>query len=289
MTGPQSSKPPLIGADRLAASLNDQRLVVLDASWYLPASGRDPDAEFRAAHIPGAVRFDLEKVSDPTSDLPHMLPTASRFAAACEQLGIGRDHWVVVYDGSGVNLSAARVWWMFRVFGHQQVSVLDGGFRAWASATRPVQMGVQHRGHTGYPVPAIDDSLVIDKAGIDSIVSGERDAQLIDCRSVERFKGEVGEPREGLARGHIGGSVNLPFTELTNRETGCMWKVPILVEMLQDRRLDLSRQIVATCGSGVSACVLALAVEVIRNERPGFTGPPVAVYDASWAEYGRQG
>lgn len=283
----QSSGHPLISADHLGTMLGTPGLVILDVSWFLPTANRDPDAEYRSAHIPGAIRLPLEELCDPSSDLPHMLPTPERFAAVCENHGIGPRHYLVIYDASGVNLSAARVWWTFRVFGHAAASVLDGGIRAWAAATRPIQVGMQRRPRTGYPVPRPDASLVVDQAEIERITAGDEDAQLVDCRSSDRFQGLVDEPRAGLRRGHIPGSSNIPYQEFTNPETGLLHGVPVLKEILRSRGLDPSRRIVATCGSGTSACVLALAVEVIRAAEPALVGPPVAIYDGSWAEYGR--
>lgn len=282
----QSSPPPLVSAHDLAAALGMPELTIIDASWYLPSAGRDADAEYRIAHVPGAVRMGLEMISDPASDLPHMLPSADRFAVACETLGIGPQHRVVIYDGSGTNLSAARAWWTFRVFGHKTVSVLDGGFRAWAGDTRPVQVGLQRRSRTGYPLPAVDRTLVASRQDIEAIVEGTTTAQLVDCRSSARFKGEVDEPRPGLRRGHVPGSRNMPFDQFTDPATGLMRRVPDLTTRFAHKGLDLSRRIVASCGSGVSACVLALAVERIRAATPDVVGPPVAIYDGSWAEWG---
>lgn len=287
MTEHQSILPPLISADRLGGLLGAPGVLILDASWYLPTSGRDPEAEYASAHIPGAIRLPLDAISDTTSPLPHTLPSPEQFAASCEALGIGRRHQLVVYDGSGVNLSAARAWWTFRVFGHGSVTVLDGGIHAWAAATRPIQVGVQRRPRTGYPVPTMDTTLVVARAEIDRIVAGSGEGQLLDCRSAARFNGEVDEPRSGLRRGHIPTSRNLPFDEFTNPVTGLLWPAATLAERFRERGLDISRRIVASCGSGTSACVAALAIEVIRNEHPTQVGPPVAIYDGSWAEYGR--
>jgi thiosulfate/3-mercaptopyruvate sulfurtransferase len=194
---------------------------------------------------------------------------------------------VICYDGSGVNLSAARGWWMFRVFGHRRVAVLDGGFPTWASVTRPVQRGVVHRARSGYRVPAIDAGLVRDREAVERIVSGVDPAQLADCRPAERWRGEVDEPRPGLRRGHVEGSRSVPFTELTDPATGLMRDPNHLRQLLAERGLDPSRPIVAMCGSGTSACALALAVEVLRADDPGSVGAPVAIYDGSWAEWGR--
>lgn len=283
----ESPVPPLVTADWLSARLADPGVVVVDASWYLPSAGRDAHAEYRTAHIPGAVRFDIDAIRDHASDLPHMLPSAVEFASAMEQMGIGATHHVIVYDASGTHLSAARVWWTFRVFGHSRVSILDGGFSAWASATRPVQHGVVTRPPTGYPRCRRVDTLVADRARVERIVAGAERARLVDARSAARFNGEVDEPRPGLRRGHIAGSANIPFDVITNPETGLIHPPGVLREMLLASGLDPCGQIVATCGSGVSACTLALAVEVMRSSDPDHTGPPVAVYDGSWAEWGR--
>ncbi len=271
----------------VASHRGDPDLVVLDCSWYLPASGRDPDLEYQAAHIPGAIRFDLDVASDPESDLPHMLPSPERFAAIMERLGIRPGDRLVCYDGSGNNLSAARAWWMFRVFGHAAVAVLDGGFPAWSSATRPVQRSTPRRPPTGYPVPSVDHALVRNRAAVERIVAGNDPAQIADCRPAARFRSEIDEPRPGVRRGHIPGSNNVPFSELTDPETGLRKSPAALRALMAEQGLDLERPIVALCGSGTSACALALAVEVVRVSGGGAVGPPVAVYEGCWAVWGR--
>ena len=281
------SLPSLVSPVWVASHLRDPDLTILDCSWYLPASGRDAEAEYQAAHIPGAIRFDIDAVADPTTDLPHMLPGAEAFAGAMERLGIRPHDRVVCYDGSGINLSAARVWWTFRVFRHRQVTVLDGGFPAWSAATRPVQRGTVRRSSTGYPVPAIDWTLVRNMDQVGRIAAGTTAEQLVDCRPAERFRGEVDEPRAGLRRGHVPTSRNVPYPELVDAATGLMRSPAALAALLAERGLDVARPIVAMCGSGSSACALALAVEVIRESGARSVGPPVAVYDGSWAEWGR--
>ena len=282
------SRAPLVSAAWLSAHIAEPGLVVLDCSWYLPHMGRDPNAEYLSAHIPGALRFDLDEVSDPSSDLPHMLPAPEVFAQVAERLGIHADDFVVCYDGSGVNLSAARAWWMFRVFGHRNVAVLNGGFSAWARETRPVQRGAGRTLPTGYRSGEVDCTLIRDRAAIEQIVAGDSDAQIVDCRPAVRFSGEQEEPRPGLRRGSIPGSRNLPFGEFTDPSTRLSLTPSQLRALLAERGLDLARPIVASCGSGVSACTLALAVEVIRAADPGGVGPAVAIYDGSWAEWGRE-
>jgi thiosulfate/3-mercaptopyruvate sulfurtransferase len=279
--------PSLVSPVWVASHLHESDLVVLDCSWYLPGSGRDADAEYAAAHIPGALRFDIDVASDPDSDLPHMLPSPERFASIMERLGVRPSDRIVCYDGSGANLSAARAWWMLRVFGHRRVAVLDGGFAAWSSATRPVQRGTPRRMPTGYPVPTVNQELVRSAAGIERIVAGTDPAQIADCRPAPRFNAEVDEPRPGLRRGHIPGSSNVPYAELTDPETGLMRAPAALRAMLAERGLDVERPIVSLCGSGTSACALALAVEVIRESGGRPVGPPVAIYDGSWSEWGK--
>lgn len=281
------SHAPLVSAAWLSANIREPGIVVLDCSWYLPATGRDAEAEYLSAHIPGALRFSLEEASDPASDLPHMLPAPERFALIAERLGIHADDFVVCYDGSGVNLSAARAWWMFRVFGHRNVAVLDGGFAAWAGETRPVQRGLGRRTPTGYHVPAIDYTLVRNRTEVERIVAGAGAAQIIDCRPAIRFNGDEEEPRPGLRRGHIPGSRNIPFSDFVDPATRRLWTPSQLRALFAERGIDLARPTVASCGSGVSACALALAVEVIRAADPTGVGPPVAIYDGSWAEWGK--
>jgi thiosulfate/3-mercaptopyruvate sulfurtransferase len=271
----------------VASRLHETDLVVLDCSWYLPSTGRDADVEYEMAHIPGALRFDIDAASDPDTDLPHMLPPPERFATIMEGLGIRPTDRVICYDASGVNLSAARAWWMFRVFGHPAVAVLDGGFPAWSAVTRPVQRGTTRRTPTGYRVPTIDQTLIRDRAAVERIGAGIDRAQVADCRPAPRFNGDVDEPRPGLRRGRIPGSRNVPYSELTDRSSGLMRSPAELRTLLTERGLDVEQPIVAMCGSGTSACALALAVEVIRESGARAVGPPVAIYDGGWAEWGK--
>jgi thiosulfate/3-mercaptopyruvate sulfurtransferase len=283
------TQPSLVSPVWVASHLGDADLVVLDCSWYLPSSGRNADTEYQAAHIPGALRFDVDATSATDTDLPHMLPSAEQFAGTMERLGIRPTDRVICYDGSGVNLSAARVWWMFRVFGHRSAGVLDGGFRAWSAATRPVQRGTVRRESTGYPVSQVDPALVRNRAQVERLVAGDGTAQLADCRPAPRFRGEIDEPRPGLRRGHVPGSRNVPYSDLTDPATGLMRSPAALRALLAEQGLNVAQPIVALCGSGTSACALALAVEVIRESEARAVGPPVAIYDGSWSEWGRAG
>jgi thiosulfate/3-mercaptopyruvate sulfurtransferase len=268
--------PALVSTEWLAGRLGQPGLRVVDGSWYLPNSGRDPQAEYAAAHIPGAVFFDLDATSDRTSSLPHMLPSEGNFAAAMTRLGLHDTDSLVVYDGSGVNLSAPRVWWTFRVFGHRRVAVLDGGFGKWQRESRPVEAGV-----VGLPPgrfsARLDPSAVRDLSSIRANI-GTGAEQVVDLRSSGRFQGTEPEPRPGLRGGHIPGSRSLPFTELVTSE-GTLLPSDRLRETIQARGIDLKRPIVATCGSGTSACALLHALYLLGHRH-------TALYDGAWSEWG---
>jgi thiosulfate/3-mercaptopyruvate sulfurtransferase len=248
----------------------------VDASWYLPGSGRDAAAEYRAGHIPGAIFFDLDAVSDQQSPLPHMLPSAADFAVRMSALGLNDSDTLVIYDGSGVNLSAARVWWTFRIFGHDRVAVLDGGMAKWRSEQRPIEQG-EVTLPAGNFSATLDASAVRDLADVRAnIVS--RSEQLVDVRSRGRFDGVEPEPRPGLRSGHVPGSINLPFTQLVSRD-GTLLPPETLRRRLAEFGVDLNGPVVATCGSGTSACALILGLHSIGHTQ-------TAVYDGAWSEWG---
>jgi thiosulfate/3-mercaptopyruvate sulfurtransferase len=241
----------------------------------LPGSGRDPAAEYAAGHIPGAVFLDLDATSDQTTPLPHMLPLASDFADRMMQLGLNQSDDIVVYDGSGVNLSAPRVWWTFRTFGHRRVAVLDGGMQKWRSENRPIERGVVQL-PPGHFTAQLDPASVRDLATVrGNLETGAE--QLVDLRPRGRFIGVEPEPRPGLRGGHIPGSWNLPFTELVGSD-GTMLPADELRRRITAAGIDLTRPIVATCGSGTSACALVLALDLL--------GLRAAVYDGAWTEWG---
>jgi thiosulfate/3-mercaptopyruvate sulfurtransferase len=268
--------PALVSTDWLAARLGTSGIRVVDASWYLPGSARDAPAEYKAAHIPGAVFFDLDAISDQQSPLPHMLPSASDFADAMAMLGLNDSDLLVVYDGSGVNLSAGRAWWTFRTFGHEQVAVLDGGMGKWRSEQRPIEQGegILPRGNF---TARLDTRAVRDLVAIRANVVN-RTEQLVDVRSHGRFQGVEPEPRPGLRSGHVPGSINLPFTELVTRD-GTLLPPEALRRRLVEAGVDLNRPVVATCGSGTSACALVLSLHSIGHTQ-------TAVYDGAWSEWG---
>ena len=267
----------LVTTDWLADRLGHPRLRVVDGSMYLPTSGRDAAAEYVAAHLPGAVFFDLEASSDRRSSLPHMLPPAADFAERMSTLGLDDAGDIVVYDGSGANLSAARVWWMFRVFGHDRVAVLDGGIGKWRREGRPVESGAPTRARGSFTARRRPGDAVRD---LDQVrqAAGAGGAQIVDMRSAGRFAATEPEPRPGLRGGHIPGSLNLPYDELV-REDGTMLPAESLRRRIAEAGIDPSRPIIATCGSGVSACALIYAHHLLGHEQ-------VALYDGAWAEWG---
>ena len=266
---------PIVTTEWLAKHLSDPDLRVVDGTWHMPHLKRDPRAEFEAAHVPGAVFFDIDAIADRTTTLPHMLPTAEQFGAAVGALGIGNGDRVVVYDVRGV-VSAARVWWTFRAFGHDAIAVLDGGLGAWRAEGRPVESGPGRptpRPFTARRRPELVRDVEAMRANI-----GTRAAQVLDARSAGRFAGTEPEPRAGLRGGHIPGSLNLPY-ETLYRPDGTLKPPDELRGIVTAAGIDLGRPVVTTCGSGVTASVLALALYLIGRH-------DVAVYDGSWSEWG---
>lgn len=266
--------PPLVSTGWLAARLDDPALRVVDASWYLPAMGRDGRAEYLAGHVPGAVHLDVEAVSDPSVPLPHMLPSDAQLAAAVGGLGVGDQHTVVVYDASGVNLSAPRVWWMFRAYGHSAVTLLDGGLARWRAEGRPLESGERRHPPASFTA-RLDRSLV---RSLDEVRTRPAAVQVLDARAAERFEGSVPEPRPGVRSGHIPGSLNLPFTELLGSD-GLLRPPGELRRRLAEAGVDLGRPVVTSCGSGVTACALLHALELVGHRDH-------ALYDGSWTEWG---
>ena len=268
--------PSLVSTEWLDARLGGPGLRVVDGSWYLPASGRDPAAEYAAGHIPGSVFFDLDASSDRASPLPHMLPDAESFGRRMSMLGLSDTDDLVVYDGSGVNLSAPRVWWTFRTFGHDRVAVLDGGIVKWRREGRPLESGVV-AATPGRFTAQLDRTAVRDLEAVRANL-GNGAEQVVDMRSAGRFTGATPEPRAGLRGGHVPGSVNLPYEELV-AEDGTLLPRDALRRRIALAGIDPARPIVATCGSGTSACALVYSLHVLGHER-------VSVYDGSWTEWG---
>ena len=270
-----SALPAVVSTEWLAKHLGEPDLRVVDGTWHMPQLRRDARAEFVAEHIPGAVFFDIDGIADHATSLPHMLPTAEAFAEAVGALGIGSDDRVVVYDVRGV-ISAARVWWTFRAFGHDAVAVVDGGLRAWKAEGRPIATGepspTRRRFHGSFRPELVRDLAAV-RANL-----GTRAEQIVDARSPGRFAGTEPEPRAGLRGGHVPGSVNVPY-ETLYRPDGTLLPPDALRAAFTTAGVDLGKPITTTCGSGVTASVLALGLHLLGRS-------DVAVYDGSWTEWG---
>ena len=271
--------PPLVSTGWLAAHSAEPRLVILDTSWYLPSSGRNAAEEFVGGHLPGAVFFDLDAGSDRTSPLPHMLPSESAFARYAGSLGVGNDSAVVVYDGSGGNMSAARVWWMFRAFGHANVAVLDGGFGKWREEGRPLETGAVRTTPRRFEARLIA-GLLRTWSQVSAALRG-RDAQVVDTRSAGRFQGAAPEPRAGLPSGHMPGAINLPYTDLVHADGTALTPEELRIRLSQ-AGVRPDRPVIATCGSGTSACTLLHALFRLGQDH-------TALYDGSWTEWAGSG
>ncbi|MFP4240066.1 MAG: 3-mercaptopyruvate sulfurtransferase [Rhodosalinus sp.] len=266
----------LVSTDWLAAHLDDPDLRVIDGSWYLPAMGRDARAEYEASHIPGARYFDIDEIADARSDLPHMAPPVEKFMSRLRAMGVGDGHQVVVYDGAGI-LSAPRVWWTFKLMGKEDVAVLDGGFPKWQAEGRPVE-DMEPVIRDRHMTARRQNHLVRDVTQV-SAAAKLGDHEILDARSPERFRGEAPEPREGLRAGHIPGSRNLPYGDLLN-EDGTMKDESGLRAAFAAAGVDMSKPAITTCGSGVSAAIINLALARLGKVDH-------ALYDGSWAEWGR--
>ena len=261
----------------LAADLGDANLGVIDASWHLPNSGRTGAVEFRLKHIPGAVFFDIDLIADHDQDLPHMLPKSEALAKAMTALGLGDGMRFVVYDALGL-YAAARVWWTLRAYGVEDVRILDGGLPRWIKEGRRLETGDAHPNPRVF-TPRLEDKFV---ASIDEVREALENgsAQVVDARPAERFRGAVPEPRPGVKSGRIPGSLNLPFVDII--EHGALKAPDALKAAFAEHKVDLAKPIITTCGSGVTAAILALAVEESGGKLEG-------LYDGSWAEWGSRG
>lgn len=268
---------PFVSTGWLAANLGAPDLVVVDASWHMPASGRSGAKEYLAQHIPGAVHFDIDTVADRSSPLPHMLPDAHSFALAVGALGISLGLRIVVYDSLGL-FSAPRVWWTFRTFGASDVKLLDGGLPKWLAEERPVEDGAVRRLPAVFH-PRFDHSRVADITRVAAALESGS-AQVLDARQDTRFRGEAPEPREGLPSGHMSGSLNLPHGRLV--KDGRLVSPDEIRTAMDASGLDLDRPVITSCGSGVSAAILWVALEMIGKT-------PLALYDGSWTEWGASG
>ncbi len=266
----------LVETSWLAANLASPDVVVLDGSMHLPTSGRNARAEYAAAHIAGTQYFDIDAVADKSNPLPHMLPPPAQFAAQVGAMGIGNGTRVVVYDSEGL-YSAARVWWMFRIMGHDNVAVLNGGLKKWQAEGRPVDdKPVAARPPKTFAA-RFNPALVRDWQDVKGLI-GDAAVQIVDARAAQRWQGAVPEPRAGLRSGRIPGSLNVPFASLLNPD-GTLKDKAALAQVFRAAGVEIGRPVVASCGSGVTAGVVAFALAQLGNAE-------AAVYDGSWSEWG---
>ena len=273
---PNANSEALVSTDWLADNLDNPKVVVLDGTYHLPTAKRDAAAEFAVKHIPGSIRFDIDDICDPDDPLPHMMPTPELFAAKVSGLGIRNDQRVIVYDVYGMQ-SAARVWWMFRVFGHDNVAVLNGGLPKWQAEDRATTSEIESRPAASFQagfrpelVRSIEDiRRVVDAGG----------AQIVDARSAGRFTAVEPEPRAGMRSGHMPGALNLPFTDLLDPAFREFKDADVILEQVNGANIELAQPIITSCGSGVTACAVSLALFLVGKE-------DAAVYDGSWSEWG---
>jgi thiosulfate/3-mercaptopyruvate sulfurtransferase len=266
---------PLVSTAWLADHLGAPDVRLIDASWYFPQEDKDPLEQFRLAHIPGAVFFDIDEISDDSSGLPHMLPSPVKFASRVRKLGLGDGSRMVIYDQLGLR-SAARVWWTFRAMGHEDVVVLDGGLPKWIAEGRPITDGPPQPRERHFTVRYSND-LVRDIGQVKRALASGKE-QLVDARPAGRFTGETPEPREGLRGGHMPGAFNVPASEILAPD-GTVKSAEQLKAIFEKSGVDLNRPIITTCGSGITAAMLSLALARIGKDR-------VPVYDGSWTEWG---
>lgn len=266
----------LVETEWLARHLQAPDVRIVDASWYMPSANRDARAEYEEAHIPGAVFFDIDEISDAGTDFPHMLPSAEKFSSHMRRMGLGDGNRVVVYDGAGL-FSAPRVWWMFRVFGHDDVAVLNGGLPKWRKENRPLEQGKQSP-QVRHFTARMNHLLVRDIDQMRANLKSKAE-QVLDARSAGRFAGKEPEPRPGVRSGHIPGSHNLPYPEILDPETKTVLPADRLAAKFAAAGVDIAKPIVTTCGSGITASALAFGLYLVGR-------PNVAVYDGSWSEWG---
>ncbi|KAL7751288.1 hypothetical protein RI367_003147 [Sorochytrium milnesiophthora] len=275
--------PKLVSAGQLSQALKSpsaRAIKILDGSWHMPTSGRDAKAEFRNAHLPGAQFFGIDDIKDTTTDLPHMLPTEQDFSKAIGAMGISNTDHIVVYDNNDVR-SACRVYWSFRAFGHDAVSVLDGGLQQWLKPGLPTESGDSRTPSPATFRAGYQSNLVRNFEQVNEIID-TKSRQIVDARGAPRFNGTAPEPRPGMPSGHMPTAVNLPFGELLDPATGLFLSTDKLERRLRERGVDISKPITATCGSGITASVLLFTFDLLGAR-------DLSLYDGSWTEWGSRG
>ena len=276
---PYANPDALVSTEWLAAHLDAPDLRIVDGTFTLPGVTPTGRELYLERHIPGAVFFDIDDIADEHNPLPHMLPSPEKFSAQMRKLGLGDGHKIVVYDSAGLS-SAGRPWWMLRVFGHPDVAILDGGLPKWQAEGRPLTDDVPALRERHFTA-RLNTLLVRDREQVLGNLAAQRE-QVIDARSRARFEGSAKEPRAGLRSGHIPGSLNLPFDELTDRQTRTLLPAEALAARFAAAGLERGKPVVASCGSGVTACALAFGLHLLG-------WPDAAVYDGSWSEWGLPG
>jgi thiosulfate/3-mercaptopyruvate sulfurtransferase len=271
-----TAKKWIVETDWLAEHLDAPDLLVFDGSWHLPTTGRNAKTEYVAEHVPGALFFDIDDLSDEKSPLPHMLPSAVKFASRMKKMGVGDGMRIVVYDTVGL-FSAARVWWTFRAMGHEDVAVLNGGLKKWKAEGHPLEDGPPRKRPEVHFTPLMNASLVRDMDDVKHVLA-KNSAQIVDARPAPRFAGSEPEPRPGLRCGHLPGARSVPSQTLLNAD-GTLKPPAELQRLFADAGIDPALPVITTCGSGVTASILSLALAVLGQTN-------AAVYDGSWAEWG---
>lgn len=269
----------LVSTEWLEAHLKAPDVRVVDASYYLPIQNRNAREEYEAEHIPGAVFFDIDEIADSNNPLPHMVPPPEKFASKVRKLGLGNGHRIVIYDGTGFGSAAARVWWMFRLFGHRDVALLDGGFPKWLREQRPVE-DLPPMPRDRHFIPHVNHTLLREFEQVKANIDTARE-QLVDARAAGRFNGVDPELWPVKKGGHVPGSINLPFLDLIDERERTLKPAADVKARVEAAGIDMAKPVIATCGSGVTACVVAFALHLLGHK-------DVSVYDGSWAEWGNR-